>query len=554
MKTDIQISNEAKLLPIDEIAKNLGIDTDLLTHFGKYKAKIDLEALDVEKEDGKLILVTAITPTPAGEGKTTTNVGLSMALNKLGKTAVTTIREPSLGPSFGMKGGAAGGGYAQVVPMVDINLHFTGDIHAITAANNLLSAMIDNSIYQGNPLDIDVRRVVWKRALDMNDRALRNITIGLGGLGDGIPRQDGFNISVASEVMAILCLADSISDLKERLSRMIVAYDRKRNPVTCEQIGATGALSVLLYEAIKPNLVQTLENTPALIHGGPFANIAHGCNSVLATKMGLRYADYVVTEAGFGADLGAEKFFDIKCRSANLNPDGVVIVATIRALKMHGGVKKDELSQENVDAISHGFANLEKHMENLDRFGVPYIVALNRFPTDSDAEVAELRRLMEDRGVPLALSDVFSKGGEGGIEMAEMLLEVMENQKSEFHYLYDVEDTIENKIRTISQKIYGADSVNFSKEAMTSLRLFEKIGYGNLPICMAKTQYSFSDDATKLGRPTDFDIEIRELRLSAGAGFIVAITGAIMTMPGLPKVPAANNIDILPDGEIVGLF
>ena len=554
MKTDIQISNEAKLLPIDEIAKNLGIDTDLLTHFGKYKAKIDLEALDVEKEDGKLILVTAITPTPAGEGKTTTNVGLSMALNKLGKTAVTAIREPSLGPSFGMKGGAAGGGYAQVVPMVDINLHFTGDIHAITAANNLLSAMIDNSIYQGNPLDIDVRRVVWKRALDMNDRALRNITIGLGGLGDGIPRQDGFNISVASEVMAILCLAESISDLKERLSRMIVAYDRKRNPVTCEQIGATGALSVLLYEAIKPNLVQTLENTPALIHGGPFANIAHGCNSVLATKMGLRYADYVVTEAGFGADLGAEKFFDIKCRSANLNPDGVVIVATIRALKMHGGVKKDELSQENVDAISHGFANLEKHMENLDRFGVPYIVALNRFPTDSDAEVAELRRLMEDRGVPLALSDVFSKGGEGGIEMAEMLLEVMENQKSEFHYLYDVEDTIENKIRTISQKIYGADSVNFSKEAMTSLRLFEKIGYGNLPICMAKTQYSFSDDATKLGRPTDFDIEIRELRLSAGAGFIVAITGAIMTMPGLPKVPAANNIDILPDGEIVGLF
>lgn len=554
MKTDIQISNEAKLLPIDEIAKNLGIDTDLLTHFGKYKAKIDLEALDVEKEDGKLILVTAITPTPAGEGKTTTNVGLSMALNKLGKTAVTAIREPSLGPSFGMKGGAAGGGYAQVVPMVDINLHFTGDIHAITAANNLLSAMIDNSIYQGNPLDIDVRRVVWKRALDMNDRALRNITIGLGGLGDGIPRQDGFNISVASEVMAILCLADSISDLKERLSRMIVAYDRKRNPVTCEQIGATGALSVLLYEAIKPNLVQTLENTPALIHGGPFANIAHGCNSVLATKMGLRYADYVVTEAGFGADLGAEKFFDIKCRSANLNPDGVVIVATIRALKMHGGVKKDELSQENVDAISHGFANLEKHMENLDRFGVPYIVALNRFPTDSDAEVAELRRLMEDRGVPLALSDVFSKGGEGGIEMAEMLLEVMENQKSEFHYLYDVEDTIENKIRTISQKIYGADSVNFSKEAMTSLRLFEKIGYSNLPICMAKTQYSFSDDATKLGRPTDFDIEIRELRLSAGAGFIVAITGAIMTMPGLPKVPAANNIDILPDGEIVGLF
>lgn len=554
MKTDIQISNEATLLPIDDIAKNLGIDEKYLTHFGKYKAKIDLEALNVEKEDGKLILVTAITPTPAGEGKTTTNVGLSMALNKLGKLAVTAIREPSLGPSFGMKGGAAGGGYAQVVPMVDINLHFTGDIHAITAANNLLSAMIDNSIYQGNPHDIDVRRVVWKRALDMNDRALRNITVGLGGLGDGIPRQDGFNITVASEVMAILCLADSIEDLKARLSRMIVAYDRQKNPVTCDMIGATGALTVLLYEAIKPNLVQTLENTPALIHGGPFANIAHGCNSVLATKVGLRYADYVITEAGFGADLGAEKFFDIKCRQAGLNPDGVVIVATLRALKMHGGVERADLATENVEAISKGFANLEKHMENVELFGVPYIVAINRFPTDTDAEVAELTRLMEEKGIPVALSDVFSQGGEGGIEMAEKLLEVMENKTPDFKFLYDTEDTIENKIRTIATKIYGANQVQFSKEAMTSLKLFESIGHGNLPICMAKTQYSFSDDPKKLGRPTDFDIEIRELRLSAGAGFIVAITGAIMTMPGLPKVPAANNIDILPDGEIVGLF
>lgn len=554
MKTDIQISNEATLLPIDEIAKKLGIDTDLLTHYGKYKAKIDLKALDVEKEDGKLILVTAITPTPAGEGKTTTNVGLSMALNKLGKTAVTAIREPSLGPSFGMKGGAAGGGYAQVVPMVDINLHFTGDIHAITAANNLLSAMIDNSIYQGNPLDIDVRRVVWKRALDMNDRALRNITVGLGGLGDGIPRQDGFNITVASEVMAILCLADSIEDLKARLSRMIVAYDRQKNPVTCDQIGATGALTVLLYEAIRPNLVQTLENTPALIHGGPFANIAHGCNSVLATKIGLRYADYVITEAGFGADLGAEKFLDIKCRQAGLKPDAAVIVATLRAIKMHGGVKKDALNVENVEAISKGFANLEKHMENIELFGVPYIVAINRFPTDTDAEVAELRRLMDEKGVPVALSDVFSKGGEGGIEMAEKLLEVLDNQTADFKFLYDVEDTVENKITTIAQKIYGANKVMFSKEALTSLRLFEANGYGNLPICMAKTQYSFSDDPTKLGRPTGFDIEIRELRLSAGAGFIVAITGQIMTMPGLPKVPSANHIDILEDGEIVGLF
>lgn len=554
MKTDVQIANEATLKPIEAIAKKLGINPDYIDNYGKYKAKVDLAALDEDRPDGKLILMTAITPTPAGEGKTTTNVGLSMALNKLGKTAISALREPSLGPCFGMKGGAAGGGYAQVVPMVDINLHFTGDIHAITAANNLLSALIDNSIYQGNKLDIDVRRVTWKRCLDMNDRVLRNIVVGLGGLGDGIPRQDGFNISVASEIMAILCLADSMEDLKVRLGRMIVAYDRQKNPVTCEMIGATGSLAVLLKEALKPNLVQTLENTPAIIHGGPFANIAHGCNSVLATKLGLRYADYVVTEAGFGADLGAEKFFDIKCRFSGLLPDGVVLVATLRALKMHGGVTKDALSVENIEAISKGFSNLEKHMENLDLFGVPYIVAINRFPTDTEAEIEELRRLMDGKGVKVALSEVFAKGGEGGLDMAEKLLEVMEEKKPKFEFLYDVESSIEDKINTIAKKVYGAGKVNFSKEATASMKLFESIGYGNTPICMAKTQYSFSDDPTKLGRPEGFEIEIRELRLSAGAGFIVAITGAIMIMPGLPKVPAANSIDILPDGEIVGLF
>lgn len=554
MKTDVQIANEATLLPISEVADRLGIAPELIDNYGKYKAKVDLAALDVDRPNGKLILMTAITPTPAGEGKTTTNVGLSMALNKLGHTAITALREPSLGPCFGMKGGAAGGGYAQVVPMVDINLHFTGDIHAITTANNLLSALIDNSIYQGNPLDIDVRRVSWKRCLDMNDRVLRNIVVGLGGLGDGIPRQDGFNISVASEIMAILCLADSMEDLKARLDRMIVAYDRQKNPVTCGQIQATGALAVLLKEAIKPNLVQTLENTPAIIHGGPFANIAHGCNSVLATKLGLKYADYVVTEAGFGADLGAEKFFDIKCRSAGLRPDGVVIVATIRALKMHGGVIKTELGTENVEAVTRGFVNLEKHMENIELFGVPYIVAINRFPTDTDAEVEELFRLMEGKGIKVALSEVFAKGGEGGLDMAQKIIEVMEEGEPQFEFLYDVNAPIKDKITTIAQKVYGARSVKFSKESETSIKLFESIGYGNTPICMAKTQYSLSDDPTKLGRPTNFDIEIRELRLSAGAGFIVAITGAIMIMPGLPKVPAANSIDILPDGEIVGLF
>lgn len=557
MKTDIQIASEATLLPIEEIAQQLDIDLEHIERYGKYKAKIDLKALDNDREDGKLVLVTAITPTPAGEGKTTTNVGLAMGLNKLGKKAVSTLREPSLGPSFGMKGGAAGGGYAQVVPMVDINLHFTGDLHALTAANNLLAAMIDNSIYQGNPLDIDVRRVVWKRAVDINDRALRNITIGLGGLGDGIPRQDGFNITVASEVMAILCLANSVEDLKSRLGRMIVAFDRNRNPISCEDIGATGALTVLLHDAIKPNLVQTLENTPAIIHGGPFANIAHGCNSVLATKMGLRYADYVITEAGFGADLGAEKFFDIKCRQADLVPDAVVIVATLRALKMHGGVARDALNVENVEAISQGFANLEKHIANTQKFGVPVMVAINRFPTDTDAEVEELRRLMDELGVPVALAEHFSKGGEGGIEMAQTLLDLMESeaaQKADFKFLYDTDKSIEEKIETIAREIYGANAVHFSKAAETSLKLFERIGYGDVPICMAKTQYSFSDDPSKLGVPTDFDIEIRELRLSAGAGFIVAITGAIMTMPGLPKVPAANSIDIDADGEIVGLF
>lgn len=554
MKTDVQIAGEASMLPIVEIANKLGINEAYLENYGKFKAKIDLEALKSDRPDGKLILVTAITPTPAGEGKTTTNVGLSMALNKLGKKAITALREPSLGPCFGMKGGAAGGGYAQVVPMADINLHFTGDIHAITTANNLLAAMLDNSIYQGNPYHIDVRRIAWKRCLDMNDRALRNIVVGLGGSGDGIPRQDGFNISVASEIMAILCLADSMDDLKARLDRIIVAYDKDRNPVTCKDLKATGAIALLLKDALKPNLVQTLENTPAIIHGGPFANIAHGCNSVLATKIALKYADYVVTEAGFGADLGAEKFYDIKCRFAGLKPDAAVLVATIRALKIHGGVKKEDLTQENVEAVVKGFANLEKHLDNMKLFGVPVVVAVNRFPTDSEAEIQKLRDLMQDRDEPIALSEVFAKGGEGGLEMAHALLEVLENKPSHFEYLYDTDLGIEEKINIIAKKIYGAKEVNFSKEARLSIKQFEKVGYANTPICMAKTQYSFSDDATLLGRPQDFVLEIRELRLSAGAGFIVAITGAIMIMPGLPKVPAAEHMDILDNGDIIGLF
>lgn len=555
MKTDVQIAKESKMRPIVELTEKLGINEDYVDLYGKYKAKLSLDYLkDNENPDGKLILVSAISPTPAGEGKTTTNVGLSMALNKLGYDAITTIREPSLGPCFGIKGGAAGGGYAQVVPMEDINLHFTGDIHAIGAANNLLAAMIDNHIFAGNDLNIDPRRITWKRAIDMNDRALRNIVVGLGNISDGIPRQDGFNITVASEIMAILCLADSTEDLKKRLEKMVIGFTYDRKPVTCGELDATGALALLLKDAIKPNIVQTLENTPALIHGGPFANIAHGCNSLLATKMALKMADYVVTEAGFGADLGAEKFFDIKMRQSGLKPDGAVLVATIRALKMHGGVDKKELDGENVQALADGFENLVKQVENIRIFGIPVIVAINKFPTDTQAEIDKLSELMEKHDIRFALSEVFAKGGEGGIEMAKAIIDEMEQKEAKFELLYDVNLTIEEKIEAIATKIYGAGSVSFTAEAKRMMKQIEDMGQSNLPICMAKTQYSLSDDPTLLGRPEGFEINIRELRLSAGAGFIVAITGAIMTMPGLPKKPAAVNMDIKEDGEIVGLF
>ncbi|WP_459128711.1 formate--tetrahydrofolate ligase [Guggenheimella bovis] len=553
MKTDVELAREAKILPIGEIAKNLGIDEDKLELYGKYKAKVDLSAFKDHEPKGKLILVTAITPTPAGEGKTTVNVGLSMALNKLGYKAVTTLREPSLGPCFGVKGGAAGGGMSQVLPMEDINLHFTGDIHAITAANNLLAAMIDNSIFQGNPLNIDVRRVVWKRAIDMNDRALRNIVIGLGEATDGIPREDGFNISVASEIMAIICLAESVEDLKQRLGRMIVAFTNDKLPVTCDDLEATGALSLLLKDAIKPNLVQTIENTPAIIHGGPFANIAHGCNSVLATKLALSYGDYVVTEAGFGADLGAEKFFDIKMRQSGLTPSAVVLVATIRALKMHGGVAKTELATENLEAVKKGLCNLEKHMENLTLFGVPFVVAINEFPTDTDAEKELVVDFVKSKGIRIAPCNVFQKGSEGGLELAKNVIEAI-NDENHFKYLYDSNLSIAQKIETIAKKIYGAKAVTFHSEAKTMLKRIDELGLNDLPVCMAKTQYSFSDNAKLYGRPEDFELTIREIRISRGAGFIVALTGVIMTMPGLPKVPAANHMDIKEDGEIVGLF
>lgn len=554
MKTDVQISSEAKMQPIKALALKMGIKEEDVELYGDFKAKISLDIFNEKKERGKLVLVTAITPTPAGEGKTTTNVGLSMALNKLGVSAVTALREPSLGPCFGMKGGAAGGGYAQVVPMTDINLHFTGDIHAITAANNLLAALIDNHIHQGNLLDIDVNRVLWKRALDMNDRNLRSIVIGLGPKGNGVPREDGFNITVASEIMAVLCLANSMDDLKLRLERMVVAFSRKAEPVTCGDLQATGALALLLKDALKPNLVQTLENTPAIIHGGPFANIAHGCNSVLATELGLLTSDITVTEAGFGADLGAEKFFDIKCRSANLNPDAVVLVATIRALKMHGGKAKNDLASEDVEALKKGVANLDKHMENLRLFGVPFMVAINTFPTDTEAELTWLFDYVKDLGVPIARSEVFARGGEGGLDMAKTLLELMEKEESHFTPLYDNDMAIKEKIETIATKIYGASSVHFEKGALKQLKDIQGLGLDNLPVCMAKTQYSFSDDASLLGRPQGFELTIRELRISAGAGFIVAITGAVMTMPGLPKRPAALNMDVLDDGEVVGLF
>ena len=555
MKKDVEIAQEAKMLPITEVAKVLDIPSDELEQYGKYKAKLSYSYIkeNMNREDVKLVLVTAINPTPAGEGKTTTNVGLSMALSRLGKKTVTTLREPSLGPCFGVKGGAAGGGYSQVVPMDDINLHFTGDFHAITSAHSLLAALLDNHIHQGNKLGIVTKRIVWKRVVDMNDRALRNIVIGLGGKGDGVTRENGFDITVASEIMAILCLASDLDDLKERLSKMVVAYNYDGEAVTAGDLEATGAMALLLKDAIKPNLVQTLDNTPAFIHGGPFANIAHGCNSVVATKTALKLGDYVITEAGFGADLGAEKFFDIKCRYAGLKPDCVVIVATVRALKMNGGVAKDNLAEENLDALRAGSSNLIRHIENVAKFGVPSVVAINRFPTDTDAELELLDKICEEYGVKVVLSEVFAKGAEGGMDLAEEVVRICEEGKADFKPLYDLDLSIEEKMEKIAKEIYRADGVDFTPAAKKQIKELTKLGYDKLPICVAKTQYSFSDDATLLGAPTGFTITVRELRVSAGAGFIVALTGSIMTMPGLPKVPAANGMDILSDGTIIGL-
>ena len=556
MKTDIQIAQEAELFHIKEVAKKLDISEDDLEFYGKYKAKLsdDLMNRVKEKEDGKLILVTAINPTPAGEGKTTITVGLGEAFGVLGKKAVIALREPSLGPCFGIKGGAAGGGYAQVVPMEDLNLHFTGDFHAITSANNLLAAMLDNHLQQGNALRIDPKQIVWKRCLDMNDRALRNVVIGMGGKMDGVVRQDRFQITVASEIMAILCLANDMADLKDRLSKIIVAYNVDGEPVTAKDLKAVGSMAALLKDAIKPNLIQTLEHTPALVHGGPFANIAHGCNSVRATKMALKLAEYVVTEAGFGADLGAEKFLDIKCRMAGLKPDAVVLVATVRALKYNGGVPKAELGAENLDALKNGICNLEKHIENLQKFNVPVVVTLNRFVTDSEAELQFIENFCKERGCEFALSDVWEKGGEGGVALAQAVLQTIETKPSHYAPLYDDSLSIEEKIETIAKEIYGARSVSYSKAAKKSLAKIAEMGMESFPVCMAKTQYSLSDDAKKLGRPTDFDITVNEIYVSAGAGFVVAITGSIMTMPGLPKVPAAEGIDVNDDGVITGLF
>ncbi len=557
MKTDIQIASEAKMLPIAEIAKTLDVKDDELELYGKYKAKINDDFLKrmSTKPDGKLILVTAINPTPAGEGKTTTTVGLGMAMKKIGKDAIIALREPSLGPVFGVKGGAAGGGYAQVVPMEDINLHFTGDFHAITAANNLLCAIIDNHLQQGNDLGIDPRRIVFTRVTDTNDRALRNIVIGMGTKVDGIPRQDRFMITVASEIMAILCLASDLADLKERFGNILVAYTYSGAPVYARDLQAHGAMAALMKDAIKPNLVQTLENTPALIHGGPFANIAHGCNSVRATKLALKLADYTITEAGFGADLGAEKFLDIKCRKAGLTPAAVVLVATVRALKYNGGVAKADLANEDVEALRRGAVNLEAHIDNLHKYGLPVVVAINRFGTDSDAEIACLRQICEERGVDFALSDVFAKGGDGGIELAHKVVEACE-KPSEFKFIYDDEMSIKDKINAVATKIYGADGVSYDAAALKQLAEIEALDekYKRFPVCMAKTQYSLSDDAAKLGRPTGFTLNVREIKLSAGAEFIVALTGAIMTMPGLPKKPAAYSIDVDADGNITGLF
>ncbi len=556
MKTDIQIAQEAQMAHIRDVAATVGINEEELEFYGKYKAKLSDEVWERIKDrpDGKLVLVTAINPTPAGEGKTTTTVGLGQALAKLGQKAIIALREPSLGPCFGIKGGAAGGGYAQVVPMEDLNLHFTGDFHAITSANNLLAAMLDNHIQQGNLLGIDPRQVVWKRCLDMNDRNLRNIVVGLGNKMDGMVREDHFVITVASEIMAILCLAEDVMDLKKRLGKIIVAYNFSGDPVTAEDLHATGAMTALLKDAIKPNLIQTLEHTPALVHGGPFANIAHGCNSVRATRMALKLSDITVTEAGFGADLGAEKFLDIKCRKAGFKPDAVVLVATVRALKYNGGAAKDELSKENLEALSRGIVNLEKHIENIQKYGVPVVVTLNSFVTDTEAENDFIRRFCEEKGCEFALSEVWEKGGEGGKALADKVLDTLKNKESHFHTLYEDELSLEKKIETIAKEIYGAGGVVYEPAAKKQLAKIESMGFGDLPVCMAKNQYSLSDDAKKLGRPSGFDIHIREVYVSAGAGFVVALTGAIMTMPGLPKVPAANGIDVSEDGKITGLF
>jgi formate--tetrahydrofolate ligase len=556
MKTDIEIAQEASMIPIKEVAASYGITEDELELYGKYKAKLSDELWDQvkDKKDGKLVLVTAINPTPAGEGKTTTTVGLGEAFGVMGKTAMIALREPSLGPCFGIKGGAAGGGYAQVVPMEDLNLHFTGDFHAITSANNLLAALMDNHIHQGNALEIDTRQIIWKRCLDMNDRALRNIVVGLGSKAEGFVREDHFVITVASEIMAILCLADDMDDLKERLGKIIVAYNYAGEPVTAAQLNAVGAMAALLKDALKPNLIQTLEHTGAIVHGGPFANIAHGCNSVRATKTALKLADIVVTEAGFGADLGAEKFMDIKCRMAGLKPDAIVLVATIRALKYNGGVTKDQLNVENLPALEKGIANLEKHIENMQKYGVPVIVTLNSFLTDTEAEYQFVKTFCEERNCEFALSEVWEKGGKGGIELAEKVLYTLEHKESRFAPIYPAEMGLKDKVDTIAKEIYGAGGVTYAPAASKALKKFEEMGFGHLPVCMAKTQYSLSDDQTKLGRPEGFEINVRDAFVSAGAGFVVVLTGAIMTMPGLPKKPAADSIDINKDGVITGLF
>ncbi|MEH7236491.1 formate--tetrahydrofolate ligase [Bacillus sp. JJ1562] len=555
-KSDIEIAQEAELKPINEIVQQLDLLDEEVEPYGHYKAKISLNVMKRlgKKKDGKVILVTSINPTPAGEGKSTVTVGLGQGLSKLGKNAMIAMREPSLGPTMGIKGGATGGGYSQVIPMEEINLHFTGDFHAITTANNTLSALIDNHIHQGNELQIDVRRVTWKRVVDLNDRALRNVIVGLGGPIQGVPREDGFDITVASEIMAIFCLATDIQDLKKRLAKIVVGYDIHKQPVTASDLGAEGALTLLLKDALKPNLVQTLEHTPALIHGGPFANIAHGCNSVIATKMAAKLADYVLTEGGFGADLGAEKFLDIKARYADIKPEAVVIVATIRALKMHGGVAKENLKEENVEALTKGLENLQKHIETVQAFGLPFVVAINRFVTDTQKEVEKIESWCTEHSYPVALTEVWEKGGDGGIELAEKVLEVIETGKNQFAPLYDLSDSIEEKVKTIAKTVYGAKGVEFSGKAKKQMRDFEQFGWANLPICMAKTQYSLSDDPTLLGRPTDFTITIREFRPSIGAGFIVALTGDVMTMPGLPKKPAALNMGVTEDGKAVGLF